>query len=174
VIVKIDEEWSTEDLDALLDDATARFDESVRCHAAGAPRAALVMLAGAFEALLLSAVVAYENELRTAALWPRRPSYQTLVELTRLTRQTGWLPVGVTDEIVEILNTARTMSAHPGAHVRGAQQAPGLELDDRVGYLVVYTIVVGAFWELAAALRQSTAAGPPQSADIRPGATSLL
>jgi hypothetical protein len=127
-------------------------DESLCCHQAGVPHAALASLAGAFEGVLLGAVVAHEGELRAAGLWPVQPSRLHLTGLVRLARRARWLSQPIEDEIIEILNKVRNMAAHLGAYVRGARQVPELDLGDSVGYGVVYDIVTRASKHLFAVL----------------------
>ncbi len=146
------EDWSVEDLDVLLRGAVTNLDESLRCHAAAAPHAALASLAGAFEAVLLGMVVAHEDELRAAGHWPAQPSFLHLAELAELTHRAGWLPATVTTEVIDILSKVRTMAAHPGAYVRAVRQVPELDLADPAGYATVYDIVLRASRGLFAAL----------------------
>jgi hypothetical protein len=89
---RVEEDWSVEDLEVLLRAATTDLDESLRYLQSGAPHAALVLLAGAFETTLLGKVVAHEDELRADGRWPARPSVLHLAELAELARQAGWLP----------------------------------------------------------------------------------
>lgn len=55
----------------------------------------------------------------------------------------GWLPDAVSDEMVQILKTVRTMAAHPGAFVRGVRQIPDSDFDlaDPAGFEAVYVLV---------------------------------
>jgi len=157
---RVEEDWSVEDLDVLLRAATTNLDESLRCHQAGAPHAALVLLAGAFEATLLGMVVAHEDELRAAELWPARPSVLHLTELATLARRAGWLPESVTAEVVDVLNKVRTMAAHPGAYVRAIRQVPELDLADPAGYATVFDIVLRASRALFAGILAAGATAP--------------
>jgi hypothetical protein len=160
---RVEEDWSVEDLDVLLRAAATNLDESIRCHAVGAPHAALVLLAGAFEATLLGMVVAHEDELRAGGGWPARPSVLHLAELAGLARGAGWLPGPVTAEVVEVLNKAPTMAAHPGAYVRAVRQVPELDLTDPAGYAAVYDIVLRASRALFGGIPGSPATGVPVS-----------
>ena len=155
----VEEEWSVEDLDVLLRGAVTNLDESLLCHQAGAPHAALVSLAGAFEATLLGMVVSHEDELRAAERWPAQPSFLHLTELAELAHQVGWLPELVTSEVIDLLNKVRTMAAHPGAHVRAVRQVPDLDLTDPAGYAAVYDVVVRASRALFVALPGVSALG---------------
>jgi hypothetical protein len=118
------EDWSEADLDMLLLELPrAHIDESMRCHQAGCRLAALVMLAAAMESVLLGMVIAQEEGLRADGRWPPRPSTVHLRELAGLAKERGWLTDPATDQVVTVLNKARTMAAHPGAYVRGIRQA---------------------------------------------------
>jgi hypothetical protein len=123
-----EEDWSGDNFDHLLALALAHTDESMRCYEAGCPHAALVLLAAAFEAVLLGMMISNEEGLRAAERWPLRPSKLHLPELAKLARLAGWLPDEQATQVVEILSKARTMAAHPGAYVRGRRQVPDLDL----------------------------------------------
>ena len=73
-----DEDWSEQDLDMLLDLAFLHADESVTCHQTGAPLAAMVLLAAAFEAVLLGMVIAQENHLQGVGVLTLRVSAVTV------------------------------------------------------------------------------------------------
>ena len=149
----IEEDWSDQDLDLLLSLAREDLDESWRCHNAGASRAALMMLAGALEAVLLGAVVAYlgeageyEDLLRQAKVDRRPPSALHLRELAKVAREVGWLDQQVADEwVAEALNGLRTAAAHPGAYVRGKRNSrdrdPTFDLRDPTWYGTAFEIV---------------------------------
>src|SRR5262249_16339760 len=124
--------------------AVTNLDESLLCHRAGAPHAAVVSLAPAFEAVLVGMVVVHEDELRAGGRWPAQPVFLHLTELPELARRAGWLPELVTSEVIEFLNKVRTMAAHPGACVRAVRQLPELDLADPAGYAAVYDVVVRA------------------------------
>ncbi|MGH3516273.1 MAG: hypothetical protein ACRDQ7_02405 [Haloechinothrix sp.] len=159
-----EEDWSVADLEVLLSVAKINLDESTRCHQTGSPRAALVMLAGALEAVLLGSVIAYEDEWRAAGHQLKRPaSRATLRDLTTLARDAGWLTQPVTDEAIRILNAARNMAAHPGAYVRRMRQVADFDLGDPAGYEVTYHIVVRTCQELFATLGRISPAGPTGS-----------
>jgi hypothetical protein len=120
----VDEWWSERDLDMLLELAFTDVAESVRCHEAGSPLAALVMLAAAFEATLLGMVLAHEQDLRADGKWPTGVSHLHLAELVALAEARRWLTDESAWQAVQVLNKARTMAAHPGAYIRGTRSAP--------------------------------------------------
>ncbi len=133
----------------LLDLAFRHTDESLKCHQAGCPLAALVMLAAAFEAVVLGMVIAHEDELRAADKWPIQPSRKHLSELTALAKDRGWLAEPATGQVVEVLNKARTVAAHPGAYVRVMRSAPeGLDFRAPEGYDACLDIVQRAGQQL--------------------------
>jgi hypothetical protein len=146
------EDWSAADLDLLLRHAFTCLDESMRCHNAGAPHAALVSLASAFEVVLLGMVVACEDKLREADRFPPHPSRLSLGKLVSLARDVGWLKDEIADRVINVLNTARNMAAHPGAFVRGMRQVEDNDFDlaDPVGYEAAYAIVTRACQEVFA------------------------
>lgn len=145
----VDEDWSEADLDVLLDLAFANLEESRRCYEADCPLAAYVMLASAFEATLLSMVIANESRLRADKAWPVGASHLLLTDLVGRAGKQGWLDADATRRVVEVLNTARTMAAHPGAYVRGMRSAPSdLDLRDPDGYPACLDIVVNATEQL--------------------------
>jgi hypothetical protein len=150
--VRVDEDWSEQDLDMLLELAFANVAESQRCHEADCPLAAFVMLAAAFEATLLGMVIAHEDALRADGIWPIGASRKHLTELAGLAGERGWLTGEDVWGVVEVLNKARTMAAHPGAYVRGMRSAPAdLDLRDSDGYRACLEIVVRATGQLRAA-----------------------
>lgn len=161
------EVWADQDLDTLLAHAWRNLDEALACHKAGAALAALVMLASAFEGVLLAAVVAWRDELATAGHPQLTPSRLHLTELVKTARAAEWLPDEVSNELVRILNTARTMAAHPGAFVRGVRQISDSDYDlaDPAGFVAVYDIVYCAYQRLG----EATAA---YSARIRNGSAA--
>lgn len=144
-----DEDWSEHDLDMLLELAFAHVEESRRCHETGCALAALVMVAAAFEATLLGMVIANEGSLRADRAWPVGASMMHLTELAVLAAKNGWLEGDAVSDVVEVLNKARTMAAHPGAYVRGMRGAPPeLDLRDGDGYRACLDIVVKATEQL--------------------------
>lgn len=147
------EEWTDLDLDRLLDRAFSSLDEALTCRKAGAVPAAMAMLAGAFEGALLAAVVAGQDELGAAGQPQPCPSRLHLPDLVVVARRAKWLSDPISDEVVQILNTARTMAVHPGAFVRGTRQIPDDDYDlaDPVGFDVVYDLVARASEHLARA-----------------------
>jgi hypothetical protein len=150
----LSEEWSEDDLDMLLKLPTAHIDESRRCYQADCQLAALVMLAAAFEAVLLGMVIVHVENLRAGDQWPAEPSKMHLKQLADLARKRGWLNGPATDDVVELLNKIRTMAAHPSAYVRGMRQGPDLDLRVPEGYDVCHSIVVDACEQLSAATRR--------------------
>ncbi len=72
-----------------------------------------------------------------------------LQELASLAGNRGWLTDPAADEVVEVLNKVRTMSAHPGAYVRGMREAPDLDLRVAEGYETCHRIVVDACEQLS-------------------------
>jgi lambda repressor-like predicted transcriptional regulator len=152
VCARADEDWSPEDLDALLKMAITTLEESKLCHEAGAPHATLVMLGASLEAVLLGLVIAKEDEVRAKELWPKAPSRMHLLELTKLALNMGWLTAAARTNADSVLNTARTMAAHPGAYVRGVRQIPELDLGNPDGYQAVSDIVNECAAALAATL----------------------
>jgi|SRR5215472_13535289 len=152
------EDWSGDDLDMLLELPFAYLEESRGCHQAGCRLAALVMVAAAFESVLLGMVIAHEENLCADSQWPAQPSRMHLKELTDLARKRGWLTDPATDQVVEVLNKSRTMAAHPGAYVRGMRQTPDLDLRVSEGYEVCHRIVVDACELLSAAIQREAEA----------------
>lgn len=149
---RVDEDWSELDLDMLLELVFANIEESRRCHEAGCPLAAFVMLAAAFEATLLGMVIAHEEALRADGMWPVGASHKHLTELARLAGRRGWLADDAVRGAVEVLSKARTMAADPGAYVRGMRSAPAdLGLRDSDRYRACLEIVVEATRQLSAA-----------------------
>jgi hypothetical protein len=159
------EEWTEQDLDRLLAQAFSSLDEALTCRKAGATLAALAMLAGAFEGALLAAVVAGQDELAAAHQPQPCPSRLHLSELVAAARSAGWLSDSISDEVVQILNTVRTMAVHPGAFVRGMRQIPDDDYDlaDPVGFDVVYDLVARASEHLARATAASSGKTAPDS-----------
>jgi hypothetical protein len=162
------EDWSVDDLDMLLALPFTHIEESQRCHRADCQLAALVMLAAAFESVLLGMVIAHEENLRADGQWPAQPSKMHLRELADLARKRGWLTDPATDQVVEVLNKARTMAAHPGAYVRGMRQAPDLDLRVPEGYEVCHRIVVDACQQLSAATEREADARQTEQEAISP------
>jgi hypothetical protein len=148
------EDWSEDDLDMLLELPLAYVEESRRCHQTGCQLAALVMLAAAFESVLLGMVIAHEENLRADGQWPPQPSKVHLQELADLARKRLWLTDPAMDQVVGVLNKVRTMAAHPGAYVRGMRQVPDLDLRVPEGYEACFDIVVDACEQLFAATKQ--------------------
>jgi hypothetical protein len=108
--------------------------------------------AAAFEATLLGMVIAHEDALRANGMWPIGASYMHLTELARLAGERGWLTGEAGWGVVEVLNKARTMAAHPGAYVRGMRSASAeLDLRDSDGYRTCLEIVVKATGQLSSA-----------------------
>jgi hypothetical protein len=161
--------WSEQDLDLLLTLPCRAISESRRCHDAGSPLAALVMLTTAFEAVLLGMVITYEDQLRADEQMPKRPSRVHLDELSRLAQARGWLTEPAMDEVLEILNKSRTMAAHPGAYVRALRQVPELDLRASEGWEVCYGVVVKACEQLSAALKRDSS---PANGESGPGETA--
>lgn len=155
---EVAEVWSEEDLDVLLGRAWADLDESLVCHRAGAPHAALSSLAGSFEAVLLATVVAQSAELQAAGFGQARPSRLHLAELVGVARRMGWLQDPIADRALTVFNTVRAMAAHPGAYARGLRQIADADFDlgDPAGYLAMYEIVQHALGEVAAATTTPT------------------
>lgn len=158
-----DEDWTIEDLDRLLRLAWTNLDEALRCHQNDVPHAALVLLACAFEAVLLGAVISHEedigvrqDELTANKCWPQRPSRMHLTELVRLARTMGWVEESIRGEAIGVLTVARNMAAHPGAYVRGTRQFravdPDLDVGDPRWYGLAYKIVLATCRELFPAL----------------------
>ena len=156
------EDWSSEDLDLLLRLAWDHLDESMRCHKAGASHAALVMLGGALEAVLLGAVVAYQYQDKVSeyedtlckAKAPRRPpSALHLSDLAKVARELGWLDQRLAGEqVINAFNGLRTAAAHPGAYVRGKRNNrdsdPEFDLRDPGWYETAYEIMFRVCKEL--------------------------
>lgn len=122
--------------------------EAERCRDARRWLAALMLLGGSVEAVLLATTCIFEPELRKAGLWkPRKddPTRWTLGELATITRQAGWLPAqppdtsddrtephqkATTDDTIftpldgqigdamKFVERLRNMIVHPGAYVR--------------------------------------------------------
>jgi hypothetical protein len=147
------EDWSEDDLDMLLELPFTHLEESQRCYQANCQLAALIMLAAAFESVLLGMVIAHETNLQADSQWPAQPSKMHLQELANLARRRGWLTDPATDGVVEVLNKVRSMAAHPGAYVRGMRQAVDLDLRIPEGYEACHRIVLDACQQLAAATR---------------------
>lgn len=159
------EDWTDQDLDSLLERAFGNLNEALTCHKAGAPLAALAMLAGAFEGALLAAVVAGQDELAAAGRPQPRPSRLHLAELVAVAREAAWLSGEISDDVAQILNKIRTMAVHPGAFVRGMRQVPDDDYDlaDPVGFEVVYDLVGRASQHLAQATAASSGGRAPDS-----------
>jgi hypothetical protein len=154
----VDEDWAEQDLETLWEMALACIAESERCHEAGCPLAALVMLASAFEASLLGMVIAHEDALRADGAWPGAASHMHLTGLVRLAEKRGWLADESVWLAVAILNKVRTMAAHPGAYVRGIGQVPEqYDLRAPEGYAICLAIVRTASQQLSEADARTTA-----------------
>lgn len=146
------EEWSEDDLDRLLELPFDCIAESAICHRAGAHQNALLALSQALEAVLLGMVITHEENLREDNQWPAKvPSKMHLAELAGLAKKRGWLTDPAAHQVVEVLNKARTMAAHPGAYVRAMRQAPDFELRVPEGYDVCFDIVTAACQQLSVA-----------------------
>ena len=167
------EEWTDQNLDTLLARSLSNFSEALTCHKAGAPMAALAMLAGAFEGALLAAVVAGQDHFAAAGRPQLRPSRLHLAELVAIALDAGWLSEEISGRIVQILNQVRTMAVHPGAFVRGMRQVTdeGFDLADPAGFEVVYDLVYGVRQHLAQATAASFGAAKP-AGDARIAATA--
>ena len=169
------EDWSGEDLDALLDMAMVTAKESQRCHHAGATLGAMAFLAASFEAALLGQVIVREGELRVAGRWDPAPSYLHLPELAALGHEMGWLSEPAHQAVVQALHKARILAVHPGAYVRWQRNEPGVDLFDPVGYEALLGVVSRATAGLAAALSQSLEPNGNQSSlQVSKGAQDLI
>lgn len=155
------EDWSEDDLNVLVKLPFDHIAESARCYRAGCGLAALVMLAAAFESVLLAMVIAHKKNLQADDQWPTQPSKMHLPELAGLARKRGWLTNPATDQVIEILYKARIMAAHPGAYVRVMRQAPDFDLRVPEGYDACFDIVADACHQLSAATQREAKVGSP-------------
>lgn len=131
-------------------------EEAARCADAGAFYAACVMIGCAVEAALLATAAIFENDLRREGRWPRDKPLEKwdLNELATLARETSWLPAlgsgeprdldeSEVGDAIEFVRWLRNLAAHPGRHIRDAQQ---VHLGE-VAYRNVYGVMASVFDE---------------------------
>jgi hypothetical protein len=120
--------------------------EAEKCAAARAYYAACVMIAAAFEAMLLQMCDVFEAEVAQAvSKLPRKPKGPIerwgLDDLIRVAVAVGWLPAqsgpdqtepGV-GELVHLIRRLRNLS-HPGAHLRELNEVPLRAASYRIAY----------------------------------------